>query len=76
MHREVNVLNEVVKDWGNVILRAAIILTFLFLFMWPVKLEGSSMEPTLNDGDFICMSRFFVQMQRYERGDIIFFKKN
>ena len=69
-------MNEVVKDWGNAILRAAIILVFLFLFMWPVKLQGSSMEPTLNDGDFICMSRFFVQMQWYERGDIIVFQYN
>jgi len=44
--------------------------------MWPVKVQGSSMEPTLNDEDFVCMSRFFVQMQWYERGDIIVFQYN
>lgn len=69
-------MNEVVKDWANVILRAAIIIMILFLFLWPVKLEGSSMDPTLNDGDIICMSRFFVQMGWYEKGDIIVFQYN
>ncbi len=69
-------MNEVVKDWANVIVRAAIIIMILFFFLWPVKLEGSSMDPTLNDGDIICMSRFFVQMGWYEKGDIIVFQYN
>ncbi|KXL52088.1 signal peptidase I U [Anaerotignum neopropionicum] len=67
-------MNEILKDWGSVILRSAIILVVLFFFFWPVKLEGSSMEPTLNDGDIICMSRFFVQMGWYEKGDIVVFQ--
>ncbi len=69
-------MNESLKDWGNVIVRAAIILVVLFFFFWPVKLEGSSMEATLNDGDIICMSRFFVQMGWYEKGDIVVFQYN
>ena len=69
-------MNEVLKDWGNVILRATIILLILFFFLWPVKLEGSSMDPTLNDGDIVCMSRFFIQMGWYEKGDIIVFQYN
>lgn len=73
LHREVSVLYEAFKDWGNVVLRAAIILLILFFFFWPVKLEGSSMDPTLNDGDIVCMSRFFAQMGWYEKGDIVVF---
>lgn len=69
-------MNEVLKDWGNVILRAAIILIVFFFFFWPVKLEGSSMDPTLNDGDIVCMSRFFVQMGWYQKGDIVVFQYN
>lgn len=69
-------MNEVLKDWGNVILRAAIVLTIFFFFFWPIKLDGSSMEPTLNDGDIVCMSRFFVQMGWYEKGDIVVFQYN
>lgn len=69
-------MNEVLKDWGNVILRATIILLILFFFLWPVRLEGSSMDPTLNDGDIVCMSRFFVQMGWYGKGDIIVFQYN
>nr|WP_304508391.1 signal peptidase I [Anaerotignum sp.] len=64
------------KDWGNVILRAGIILLIFFFFFWPMKLEGSSMDPTLNDGDIVCMSRFFVQMGWYEKGDIVVFQYN
>ncbi len=67
-------MNEVLKDWGNVIFRAALILTLLFFFLWPVRLQGSSMDPTLNDEDLVCMSRFLVQMQWYERGDIVVFQ--
>lgn len=67
---------EVFKDWANVILRAALILMILFLFFWPVKLEGSSMDPTLNDGDVVCMSRFSAQMGLYEKGDIVVFRFN
>ena len=67
---------EVLKDWGNVILRAAVILIILFFFFWPVKLEGSSMDPTLNDGDIVCMSRFSMQMGWYEKGDIVVFRYN
>ncbi|WP_330695238.1 signal peptidase I [Anaerotignum sp.] len=69
-------MNEVLKDWGNVILRAGIILLIFFFFFWPMKLEGSSMDPTLNDGDIVCMSRFFVQMGWYEKGDIVVFQYN
>ncbi|WMI81017.1 signal peptidase I [Anaerotignum sp. MB30-C6] len=65
---------EVIKDWGNVVLRAAVILIILFFLFWPVKLEGSSMDPTLNDGDIVCMSRFSVQMGWYEKGDIVVFQ--
>jgi len=69
-------LYEALKDWGNVILRAAVILIILFFFFWPVKLEGSSMDPTLNDGDIVCMSRFSAKMGMYEKGDIVVFRYN
>ncbi|WP_352400295.1 signal peptidase I [Anaerotignum sp.] len=69
-------MNETLKDWGNVILRAAVILIILFFFFWPVRLEGSSMDPTLNDGDIVCMSRFYANMGMYEKGDIVVFRYN
>lgn len=65
---------EHLKDWGNVILRAAIIITVLFFFFWPVRLEGSSMEPTLQDGDLVCVSRFMTLMNFYDKGDLVMFQ--
>ncbi|MFV0314310.1 MAG: signal peptidase I [Anaerotignum sp.] len=67
---------DVVKEWGNVILRAGIILMILFFFLWPIKLQGSSMDPTLYDGDIVLMSRLCAQMNWYEKGDIVVFQYN
>lgn len=61
-------------DWGNVILRAAVILLALFYFCWPVRLEGRSMEPTMQEGDLVLTSRFFVMTGGYEKGDIVLFR--
>lgn len=67
-------VNEKLKDWGNVILRAAVILLVLFYFCWPVRLEGSSMEPTMQEGDVVLTSRFSAITGGYEKGDVVLFR--
>lgn len=62
------------EDWGKVLLRAAVILLALFYFCWPVRLSGSSMEPSLRDGDIVLMSRAMAMAGRYERGDVVIFR--
>lgn len=67
-------MKEKLQDWGNVILRAALILLVLFYFCWPVRLEGTSMEPTMQEGDLVFMSRFLAMTGSYEKGDIVLFR--
>ena len=67
-------MKEKLQDWGNVILRAAVILLVLFYFCWPVRLEGTSMEPTMQEGDLVFSSRFLAMTGSYEKGDIVLFR--
>ena len=62
------------QDWGRDILRAAVILLILFYFCWPVRLLGSSMEPTMGDGEIVLTSRFSAMTGNYETGDIVLFQ--
>ena len=66
-------LNKHLQEWGNAILRAAIIILILFFFCWPMRLMGSSMEPTMGDGEIVLMNRFAAMQGHYEKGDIVMF---
>lgn len=61
------------QEWGNAILRAAVIIVVLFFFCWPMRLMGSSMEPTMGDGEIVLMNRFAAMQGHYEKGDIVMF---
>ena len=67
------VLNKHLQEWGTAILRAAIIIVVLFFFCWPMRLMGSSMEPTMGDGEIVLMNRFAAMQGAYEKGDIVMF---
>ena len=41
----------------EVLLIFAVLAIFLFMFFWPVYTRGSSMEPTIADGDMLIVSR-------------------
>ena len=66
-------LNKHIWEWGNAILRAAAIIVVLFLFAWPMRLMGSSMEPTMGDGEIVLMNRFAALQGHYEKGDVVMF---
>lgn len=61
------------QEWGKAILQAAVILVLLFFFCWPMRLAGSSMEPTMQDGEIVLMNRFSALRGQYEKGDIVMF---
>ena len=67
-------MQESLQEWGKAILRAAIIIVVLFFFCWPVRLMGSSMEPTMGDGEIVLMNRLAVMTGKYEKGDIVMFR--
>ncbi len=66
-------MNEHIQEWGNAILRAAVIIVVLFFLCWPMRLMGSSMEPTMGDGEIVLMNRFAAMTGGYEKGDIVMF---
>ena len=66
-------MQESLQEWGRAILRAAAIIVILFFFCWPMRLMGSSMEPTMGDGEIVLMNRFAAMTGRYEKGDIVMF---
>lgn len=66
-------MSQRVKEWVNVLWRAAIILVVLFFLCWPTRLEGSSMEPTYHAGDVVCFSRLAGWISGYHTGDVVLF---
>ncbi len=66
-------LQSKIKDWGNVLLRASIILCTLYLLCWPIQLTGSSMEPTYHNNDIICINRLSAIFQSYTHDDVVIF---
>lgn len=59
------------KEWIEAGLEAGIILIILFLFCWPVRIEGISMEQSLFSGDQVGISRVLKWIGAYEPGDIL-----
>lgn len=66
-------MKEHLEEWGRAILQAAIIIVLLFFFCWPMRLMGSSMEPTMGDGELVLMNRVAAMRENYEKGDIVVF---
>lgn len=60
-------------EWVEAILIAFAIATFLHLFVFvPTRVSGSSMSPTLSDGEFLIVSKISRVMQSVPNyGDII-----
>ena len=67
---------EGIKKYAGEILEALIIVLVLFFVLFPAKVDGDSMEKTLNDGDVIFVSRAMAWAGMYDDGDIVVFKYN
>ncbi len=63
------------KDLFDTLAEAGIILIIFFVFAWPIKIEGASMNNTFKDGDRVFISRFSKWFEYYDRGDIIVFEQ-
>lgn len=64
-----------IKEWRDAIIEAAIIIILLFLFCWPVKINGISMEHTFYDKNRVYISRISKYINDIETGDIIVFSE-
>ena len=65
--------NKAVREWGQAVLEAGLILLVMFIFLWPARVEGVSMAPSVNNGDRVLICRFAAFAGLYGRGDFVVF---
>lgn len=71
---EVNVLRTL-SVWLRDLFLCVIISLFIILFVYqPVKVEGNSMEPGLEDQEHIFINKISYRFESIERGDIVVFR--
>ena len=63
------------REWKEAFIEAGIIIALLFLFCWPVKIDGISMEHTFQDKNRVFISRASKYIDDIEKGDIIVFSE-
>ena len=64
---------QIAKGWGQSIIEALLILIILFVVLWPARVEGISMQPTVADGDRIMFCRLMAKLEMYDCGDLVVF---
>lgn len=65
----------VLHAWARDLFFSAIVSSFIILFVYqPVKVEGGSMEPGLEDQERIFINKLVYRWESIERGDIIVFR--
>ncbi len=71
---EPNVLHTL-RTWVRDLIVCIFISLFIIVFIYqPVKVEGSSMEPGLEDQEHIFINKLVYRFESIERGDIIVFR--
>ena len=73
--RERRTTAEVLRTWVRDLLISLAISGFIILFLYqPVKVEGNSMLPGLQDQERIFINKFVYSLEPVERGDIVVFR--
>ena len=63
------------RAWARDLVIALGLAAFIILFLYqPVKVEGTSMAPGLEDQDRIFINKFVYDWEPIERGDIVVFR--
>jgi signal peptidase I len=65
---------QLVREIGETILIAGILFLAVNLVTARIKVEGSSMEPSLHDGEFVVINRLAYRWAEPDRGEIIVFR--
>ena len=61
--------------WGRDLFVSLIISAFIVVFLYqPVKVEGTSMLPGLDDQERIFINKFVYNFEPIERGDVVVFR--
>ncbi|MGA3087372.1 MAG: signal peptidase I [Terriglobales bacterium] len=65
----------VVAVWARDLFVSLVISAFIIIFLYqPVKVEGTSMMPGLEDQERIFVNKFVYRWEPIERGDIVVFR--
>jgi signal peptidase I len=65
----------VLSVWMRDLLISLAISGFIIIFLYqPVKVEGTSMMPSLDDQERIFINKFVYRLEPIERGDIVVFR--
>ncbi len=63
------------RGWARDLLISVLVSFFIILFVYqPVKVEGSSMEPGLEDQERIFVNKLVYRLENIARGDIVVFR--
>ncbi len=65
-------MSVLIKD---IIITVMIVIVLFFCF-WPASIDGTSMNPTLNNGDRIILSRMMLWFKKPAFGDLVICKMN
>ena len=69
-----SILNFVMDILETVVFVGSLFIVVYLFVMQPNQVQGASMDPTFNSGDYIFTSKVTYKMRSYHRGDIIVFK--
>jgi signal peptidase I len=65
----------VISVWLRDLIISLAISSFIIIFLYqPVKVEGTSMMPSLEDQERIFVNKFVYRLEAIERGDVIVFR--
>lgn len=65
----------ILRSWARDLFFSIAISLFIILFVYqPVKVEGGSMEPGLQDQERIFINKLAYRLENIQRGDIIVFR--
>lgn len=68
-------IRPVLSGWlRDVIISLAVSAFFIVFLYQPVKVEGTSMMPTLQDQERVFINKFVYKLEPIERGDVIVFR--
>ncbi|NLK36784.1 MAG: signal peptidase I [Epulopiscium sp.] len=69
-------MSKMFKEWCKDAMLAVIIVLILYFFLWPMSIEGDSMERSFFAGDKVLISKVLTMAGKYQVGDIIVFRGN
>src|SRR6478672_11348952 len=65
----------VLTRWVRDVIISLAVSAFFILFLYqPVKVEGTSMLPTLEDQERVFINKFVYRLESIQRGDVVVFR--